>query len=183
VRWTLVPLGHHDRYAFRSSKELLNEELRRIPLGSPEHATWVAVPEPESREILGYYSLNPDPVALSDGRADTLGVVPLLYLAFLATHQDYEGHGIRTDMLYRAIASGADLAQEKRVLGLMLDPIDAEAARWYRYRVPDFRPTCPDDPESRLILMFDRTEEALRRVFGVPDEDEPWDGPLLPRVS
>lgn len=169
--WVLEPLqAHHDRLAFQSRSPELNRLLRNLELEDPPEATWVAVPHPGSSQILGYYSLEPDPVALRAGTASTPGPVPVLLLKYLAVSRAHEGRGIGTDLLGAAVARAADLADDNLILALVLDPLDEKAQAWYLRRSLPFVPLWENDPLARLVLPMSTTKQAYEQLFGSGDD-------------
>lgn len=131
------PLGQqHSIEAFDCGKPSLNDWLlrhARQAQGSGSAKTFVVT---EDGRVAGYFSL-------TVGQVDTLEVperirkgmgqypIPVVILARLAVHRQYQGRGIGVGMLQEAIRRTLLIAEQAGIRALLTHPIDDDAARFY----------------------------------------------------
>jgi GNAT superfamily N-acetyltransferase len=126
----------HDRTGFDCGEPELNDYLR---FTARQHAdkgyaqVWVAVGEPGSSQVLGYYalsttSLEPDAVPRRAG----VRRVPALLLGRLAVDQRYQGQGIGVCLLMDAHRRALLVARHVGVHALIVDALHDRAAAFYR---------------------------------------------------
>lgn len=140
VSWREQAIGrHHDRKSFDCGAPELNEYLARYARQNHESGgakTFVAVPETDSKQILGFYSISPGavefarvPAALSRklGRYE----VPVFMLGRLAVDRGAQGRGLGGELLLAAAERALAVAAEVGGVALAIDAKDGDAAQWY----------------------------------------------------
>jgi len=162
------PLGkQHDRASFSCGNPALDEYLKqraRQDAGRYVAAPFVLVPGPGEKTILGYYTLSPFAVDLSDLPQDTARKlpsypnVPVTLLGRLAVDQRRARQGLGEfllmDALYRSLTQTSQIA----AVAVVVDAIDASAIRFYKHF--NFMPF--PDRSGRLFLPM----QAIARLFG-----------------
>ncbi len=126
---------HHSRESFDCGVEALNNYLKRF---AAKHTlertgrTFVAVPEIESPEILGYYTLASGSVAFSVVPANLPHhPVPVVHLGRLAVSVAHQGKGIGEDLLIDALGRAARIEKEIAVYAVEVVAKDERAKRFY----------------------------------------------------
>ena len=135
----IVPLtGSHDRLGFDCGRSELNDWLRSIARQHQDKRlskTFVAVPEDKSTQIYGYYALTlteVDTQSLSNVRRKKLPrMIPGVRLGRLAVDQRYKGKRLGELLLMDSIDRVRQIHEHAGVVGLFVDAIDADAARFY----------------------------------------------------
>ncbi|MDA0271176.1 MAG: GNAT family N-acetyltransferase [Chloroflexi bacterium] len=140
MEWHEEPIAaRHDRRRFRSGAAELDVYLARYARQNHESGgalTFVAVPEPGSDQILGYYSIAPGAVAHADVPPSvTRGLgrypVPVFRLGRLAVDERIQGEGLGGDLLLAAAKRALAAASQAGGVALAIDAIDERAADWY----------------------------------------------------
>jgi GNAT superfamily N-acetyltransferase len=164
--WIVEPLGRqHDREAFACGNEVLDRYLKEIARQDARRlvaAPFVTVAPAAPKTILGYYTLSAFGVELKQLPADVsrklpgYPVVPATLLGRLAVDQRCRGQGVGEfllmDALHRAYIQSSQIA----AVAVVVDAIDAQAARFYRHFNFISLPERPD----RLFLPM-KTISAL----------------------
>lgn len=140
--WVIAPLStaDHDRDPFDCGKPTLNEylKLRAKAHGKlPISRTFVAIRQGE-RAIRGYYSQATGHVEredLPDGgrRLPEEYAVPIVLLARLAVDLTCAGQGLGKRLLIHAFDRTLEIDRAAGVYGVVVDPIDEEAASFYKH--------------------------------------------------
>lgn len=156
--WLIEPLGrHHNCAAFSCGRDVLDHYLKRqAGQDARRHvaAPFVLVERDEGITVLGYYTLSAFSVNLGDLPEETAKklphypAVPSTLLGRLAVDQRCRGQGagefLLMDALYRACQQSSEIA----AAAFVVDAMDEEAWRFYRYF--DFIPF----PERRDRLFL-----------------------------
>jgi GNAT superfamily N-acetyltransferase len=164
--WHEEPVGkHHDRKSFDCGDTDLNDFLQRYARQSHEHGgskTFVAIEGPNSRTILGFYSLAPTSVEAETvpakirqglGRHD----VPGFRLTRLAVDQRQQGKGLGGQLLLAAGKRCLLAASEVGGVVLAIDAKNDRIAEWYK----TFGALSLIDSPRSLILPLATIEVAL----------------------
>ncbi len=151
----------HAVEAFDCGTEALNRFLLRHALATQQSdagATYVAV---SGQHVVGYYTLVVGEAAF-DGVPSRLAKglarhpVPLMLLARLAVHRDWQGKGVGAGLLKDALRRTVQAADIVGIRALAVHAKDAEACTFYQHF--DFIDS-PTDPLHLFLLLKD-----LRRV-------------------
>ena len=126
----------HDRAGFDCGEPMLDDYLRftaRQHVDKGYAQVWVAVPEPGSGQIIGYYALSVTSLAPEEvpGKAG-LSKVPAILLGKLAVDRRSQGQGVGVRLLMHAQHSALLVAQQVGVHALLVDALDDRAAAFYR---------------------------------------------------
>src|SRR5437867_1869847 len=143
AEWVIEPLGHgHDRAGFSCGTASLDRYLKDqagqdLPRGCA--TPFVLTPARGGASILGYYTLSSYGIDVGELSADMATklprypLVPTPLLGRLAVNRRYQGQGIGEfllmDALRRALAQSAEIA----AAAVVVDAIDAGAAKFYRH--------------------------------------------------
>ena len=137
--WRIEPLGRdHDRQAFACGHESLDEFLK-ARAGQHQRKrmsrTYVAV-RPGERRVLGYYSLavqhvEPGDLPAALARKLPRHPIPAALLARLAVDSSTQGQGLGAALLRNALTRCVGLADQIGLFAVVVDAIDAAAARFY----------------------------------------------------
>jgi ribosomal protein S18 acetylase RimI-like enzyme len=126
----------HDRISFDCGEPELNDYLRFI---ARQHAdkgyaqVWVAVPEPGSPQVIGYYTLSMTSLQPAEvPRGAGISKVPALLLGKLAVDRRYQGQGIGARLLMHAQRSALLLSRQVGLHALVVDALNERAAAFYR---------------------------------------------------
>ena len=157
--------ARHDRAGFDCGVPELNDYLARQANQDVKRGgcgCWVAVVSETGSEVLGYYTLSPEAVEMSElpELPKSLGRklpryrrIGAALLGRLAVAKSAQGQRIGERLLYDALARS--LASEIPFVVVVVDPKDARAAEWYgRF---GFRPMSGD----RMVV----TMAELRAYF------------------
>jgi GNAT superfamily N-acetyltransferase len=166
VSYLAEPLGeHYDLAGFDCGNEELNDWLRRHAGTATGHGTRTYVVSDERARVVGYFSIAPHTIdrerlSRSQGRGAPRQI-PAVLLAKLALDPELQGHGLRSELL--VVALGVIVEAARRVGGkvVVVDAIDAAAARFYEHH--EFAPI-PGNP-YRLVRKLSTIARAL---------DLPW---------
>jgi GNAT superfamily N-acetyltransferase len=156
--WFVEPLGNqHDRAAFACGNEVLDHYLKEIASQDARRlvaAPFVAVESDDPKTILGYYTLSAFGIALESlplevaRKLPAYPIVPATLLGRLAVDQRCRGKGIGEFLLMDALRRAYVQSSQIAAVAVVVDAIDAQAARFYRHF--NFIPL-PDRPD-RLFL-------------------------------
>src|SRR5947207_2221729 len=116
----------HDRKSFDCGKPSMNDFLFKYGLSEVYGATWVLVPEPDSHQIMAYYTVRPDLVELDDDEE-----FEIVVLERLAVDNQFQGDGYGTELLLHVIIQVYYAAIEHEIRALELFALDDEAKAWY----------------------------------------------------
>lgn len=148
-------LGSHDRQGFDCGRQELNDWLRRVARQHQDKGlskTFVAIREETPDCICGYYALT-----LAELENRHLPAVwrkklprriPGVRLGRLAVDKPYQGKGLGELLLVDALTRAHRIYAEAGGIGLFVDALDEDAARYYqRFGFV----ACPD---SSLLLFL-----------------------------
>ena len=94
---------------------------------------WVAVSEPGSSQVMGYYTLSVTSLAPGEvPRKTGVKKIPGILLGKFAVDQRYQGQGIGVMLLMDAQRSALCVSFRVGVYALVVDALDARAAAFYR---------------------------------------------------
>lgn len=166
IEWHEEPLAStHDRAPFDCGVEELDTYLRQFARQNHERGgarTFVAVPADDPTRILGYYTFAATSVEFDRVPSDLrrgMGRYPVLMflLARLAVDRSMQGHRLGHALVMKAGAKALALAPTIGGVGMLVDAIDENAARWYqRFGA---RPL-PTEPLS-LVISFGHLRGAI----------------------
>lgn len=131
--------GAHDRTAFTSGNEALDQFLRSLVNQYEKRRlgrTYVAVRPPDPR-VWGFYTLAPGSVTFENlppaaERKLPRHPVPVVLLARLAVDRDAQGRGLGRRLLTDALARALDLSRSLGMHAVEVDAVDADASAFYR---------------------------------------------------
>jgi GNAT superfamily N-acetyltransferase len=138
--WREEPIARrHDRKGFDCGSPELNEYLDRYARQNHESGgakTFVAVPEAEPTQVLGYYSISPGAIEFTRVPAELTRKlaryeVPVFRLGRLAVTRAIRGRGLGADLLLAAGSRALSVAAEVGGVALAIDAKDGNAAMWY----------------------------------------------------
>ena len=166
----IEPLGEqHNRVAFSCGKEPLDQYIRsQAGQAVAKNLAAVFVLTPDSKSIVGYYSLSSytaklDEIPEAIGRKLTrMPEIPATLLGRLARSLDVRGRGIGEILLVDALKRALEHSAHVASWAVVVDAKDEEAAEFYlRYGFIPF----PSKP-NRLFLPM----SSIRKMF--PEEAE-----------
>lgn len=142
----------HDCSAFESGVPILDQWLRQRALKNQQSGatrTYVACVE---KRIVGYYSLAvgsiSHQIATGQIKRNMPDPVPVMLLARLAVHSDWQGKGLGYSLLQDAVTRTISAAEIAGVRAMLVHAISEDAECFYRYF--GFRPSTSD----ATILML-----------------------------
>lgn len=126
----------HDRGSFDCGESSLNDYLKltaRQHMDKGYAQVWVAVSEPGSLRIIGYYTLSTSALEPEQvpGKAG-INKVPVVLLGRLAVDGRYKGQSIGVRLLFHAQRSALLLSRRVGIHALVVDALDDQAAAFYR---------------------------------------------------
>jgi GNAT superfamily N-acetyltransferase len=128
--------GIHDRTSFDCGEAELNDYLRftaRQHMDKGYAQVWVAVSEPGSPHVIGYYALSMTSLAPEElPRKVALKKVPALLLGRLAVDRRHQGRRIGERLLISAQHNALLVSQQVGVYALVVDALNSRAAAFYR---------------------------------------------------
>ena len=146
--------GSHNRQAFASGRQELDEWLQRVARQHQDKGlskTFVAINESAPDQIYGYYALTLselDSHHLPETRRKKLPRrIPGVRLGRLAVHKNYQGKGLGELLLVDAMTRARRIFTEAGGIGLFVDAIDEQTAGYCRRFGFE---TAPDNP----LLLF-----------------------------
>ncbi len=129
--YTIVPLNRsHDRKSFDCGKPPLNDFLVNKAVNSVLGSTYVLVSDPESFEIIAYFTLAPDIISLLNNQSNK-SLAGVIKLEYLAVDLKYKSTGVGTDLLIFIMREVAEYSNISSVRLLAIEPLDKEAERWF----------------------------------------------------
>ncbi len=157
----VIPLtGSHDRQAFDCGRQELNDWLRQVARQHQDKGlskTFVAIRDEEPARICGYYALTLAELEnrhLPEVRRKKMPRrIPGVRLGRLAVDRQYQCNGLGELLLVDALVRAQRIHTEADGMGLFIDAIDEDAARYYRRFGFE---ACPDNP--LLLFMPVQTE-------------------------
>jgi len=164
------PLGrHHDRAAFSCGKRSLDEYLRRFAgQGKRLDLTrcFVLVNEEAPTRILGYYTLAAASIVPGKGpgrvrRLKRYPQIGALLLGRFAIDRHAQGGGLGRKLLLHVLTHAARLGNETGFHLILVDPIDEQAAAFYRRFGFTFLPG-----ERRMYLTLKDILATLAAIDG-----------------
>lgn len=165
--WHEEPIARrHSRKAFDCGDHGLNEFLQRYARQSHERGgakTFVAVPDEEPTQILGFYSLSPAAVEFSRAATEVQrGLarhdVPVFRLGRLAVDLGVQRQGLGGQLLLAAGRRSLRASQEVGGVALLIDAKNEDVARWYA----SYGALPLLDAPLSLLLPLATIEEALK---------------------
>ncbi len=138
--WHEEPIGKtHDRAGFDCGDLALNEFLRQHARQNHEKGaakTFLAIPDADSKTIMGFYSLSPASVEYARTpaivrRGLARHDVPVFRLGRLAVDQQFQGKGFGGQLLLAAGRRCILAAREVGGVALLIDAKSDRAADWY----------------------------------------------------
>ncbi len=139
--WTFCPISKQmSRDSFDCGKEKLNLYLRQSARQHHEKGiskTFVALPEPESKIIAGYYSVCMAQIEfLSMPTSQQKGIpreypIPAMRITRLAVDKTFQGKRLGQELLMEALTRALRLASEIAIYAVVVDAIDDEAKQFY----------------------------------------------------
>ena len=161
--------GEHDRGSFTCGEQEVDDFFHFEALKGKDGYSWVVVPEPGSKRVIAFYTIDPDPViGIED---DEYGEYPvgLVLLQMLGVDKAYMGQGIGTRLLMRMIKQVLLVATHRSISGILLMALNQKAKDWYLQRNLGFREIAP---ESMRLLLPVATMRMLPEVadLGLPPE-------------
>ena len=131
--------GSHNRQAFDSGRQELDDWLRRVARQHQDKGlskTFVATHEKAPDNIYGYYALTLaelDSHHLPEARRKKLPRrIPGVRLGRLAVHKLYQGKGLGELLLVDALIRARRIYAEAGGIGLFVDALDEQTAGYYR---------------------------------------------------
>jgi GNAT superfamily N-acetyltransferase len=158
ILWTFCPISKQmSRENFDCGNDKLNLYLRQSARQHHEKGiskTFVALPEPDSTIIAGYYSVcmaqisfSPMPLTQKKGIPREYPI-PAMRITRLAVDQTFQGQGLGQELLMEALYRALRLSLDVAIYAVVVDAIDAQAKCFYlKY---DFIPY--EDQSQSLFL-------------------------------
>lgn len=156
----------HDVSQFSCGKPSLDHWLKTRALSNQRKGFTVVMVVHEAGRVVGYYGLAPTAVVPSTlPRSVRTGQppdpVPCLLLGQLATDTAWAGRGVASGLLKHALRRCVEAARLVGGRAVLVNAVDAEAARWWRAR--GFVPTKDD-----ALLLF-RSVADIAASVGAAD--------------
>jgi len=120
----ITPLRpEHDRKSFDCEHSGLNDFLVSRALSASTNsydtiygATYVVLSEPDSAEIVAFFTINPDPITFHTGERDPDSIVThLIKLEYIATDKKYKGQGVGESLLVYLMEQIADCRDRRAI--------------------------------------------------------------------
>lgn len=125
----------HDRQDFDCGESELNTYLKTIARQHMDKGlaqVWVAVTEPGSPRIIGYYTLSMTSLEPEDlPRKIGIKRIPAILLGKLAVDQRFHGQKIGVRLLMHAQRSALLVSRQVGVHAMVVDALDEQAAAFY----------------------------------------------------
>ena len=126
----------HDRRDFDCGEPDLNAYLMitaRQHMDKGYAQVWVAVSEPASARVIGYYTLSMSALASEEVPSITgISKIPAILLGRLAVDKRFRGQGIGVRLLFHAQRSALLLSRKVGVHALVVDALNQQAAAFYK---------------------------------------------------
>jgi GNAT superfamily N-acetyltransferase len=162
VRFTIAALGDGlELTTFRSGNHDLDRWLRDHARNATAQGTRTYVLLNDTKAVVGYFAIVPhvlDRDALP--RKVARGAprqIPSILLAKLALSENLHGQGLGAELLVHALRTIVDAARVAGGKLVVVDAIDAAAARFYRHH--DFEPL--PNRADRLVMKLSTAAAAL----------------------
>ncbi|MBP1617681.1 MAG: N-acetyltransferase [Bacteroidetes bacterium] len=156
--------SRHNRKDFDCGNELLNNYLKHQAGQDVKHKLSVCyvLIENSTDYIKGYYTLSNSSIPLSCFSEQTREKLPKSYVSIpttllgrLAIDRKYGGQGIGKILLIDALKRSYGISHEIGSFGVVVDPIDDEARRFYqKYDFIEF-------PDSKKMFIATKTLKEL----------------------
>ncbi|MEN6372508.1 MAG: GNAT family N-acetyltransferase [Armatimonadota bacterium] len=126
----------HDRRDFDCGEPSLNDYLKftaRQHMDKGYAQVWVAVSEPGSLQIIGYYTLSMSALQPEEvpGKV-SIKKISVVLLGRLAVDNRYKGQKVGLRLLFHAQRSALLLSRKVGVHALVVDALDEQAAAFYQ---------------------------------------------------
>lgn len=141
ILWSFCPISKQmSREGFDCGKDKLNLYLRQSARQHHEKGiskTFVALPEPESTIIAGYYSVCMAQIGfLSMPTKQQRGIpseypIPTMRITRLAVDKTFQGKGLGQELLMEALHRALRLSSEVAIYAVVVDAIDEQAKLFY----------------------------------------------------
>ena len=152
----------HHKESFDCGQSGLNDFLLRRAHSPIYGNTYVVVPEPDSLEVIAFFTLSPDPIEIkAAGAGATQILTRFVKLVYLAVDKKHQGNGIGTSLLLYVMQYVAEM-DDSRIKALALEPVDEAAWEWFRSRKYGFE--YAEFPEPGLILPVESIRDALSNL-------------------
>lgn len=126
----------HNRRDFDCGESDLNDYLMftaRQHMDKGYAQVWVAVSDPGSAQVIGYYTLSMSAVAPEEVPSKTgIKKIPAILLGRLAVDNRYRGQNIGVRLLIHAQRSALLLSRKVGVHALIVDALNEQAAAFYK---------------------------------------------------
>lgn len=150
----------HNLANFRCGQQSLDDWLKRFALTNQRAGmttTFVTTVD-DTEDVVGFFSIATGGVAHQEAPVRiTKGVpnhpIPVIILARLAVHEDYQGKRIGRQLLRDALLRVANAAEDIGVRALLIHAKDEEARNFYLAHA-EFEPS-PLDPLKMFLLLKD----------------------------
>jgi GNAT superfamily N-acetyltransferase len=124
----IVPLAqYHDRKSFDCGEPPLNDFLVKRALTSLLGSTYVLVGDPNSPEIVAYFTIHPNVICTNDSRPSSAGAVKIEYMAVETKHQRC---GLGTELLAYILGQTAYYARTSRIMLAVAEPLNDRSRTW-----------------------------------------------------
>ena len=121
--------------------------------------TYVYVPSLDASEIIGYFSLVPDPIALKEGAQPYAPLfAQFVTLSYLAVDKQYQRMHYGRDLLIYVMGQVLEL-NDPHIDGLVLEPVDEGARAWFQKL--NFGFEYIEFPEPGLLLPIHKIRDAF----------------------
>lgn len=158
----------HDRTSFNCGNEPLNRYLRETARQSQERGTAVCfvLVDDETGHIAGYYTLTQHAVDPGDVDPELFkghqklprsNMLPATLLGRLAIHKDYQGQGLGSALLVRALGTALAAAEKVAAVAVVVDPDGDSAASFYEKH--GFRVL--NENSGRMFMTMNEIAETL----------------------
>lgn len=127
----------------------MNDFLVGYGLSRAYGETWVVVPQPQSSDIVAYYTVSPDLTEFGGEDAEDVET-RIIQLDRLAVGQQHQRQGLGESLLVRLILQVLERAEEYNVEALSLFALDDEAKEWYISRNLGFEEL---EPGSNFLVL------------------------------
>jgi len=131
--------ARHGRDEFDCGEESLNRFLRmfaRQKAARDLGVTFVAVPAPGDRKVVGYYTLLAGAVAgdaVAEPEVASQHIIPVVRLARLAVDSQYQGQGLGKRLLLDALRRAGSAADMVGAYAVVVDALHEGASSFYRH--------------------------------------------------
>lgn len=150
----------HDRKSFDCGTPALNDFLLQRGMGKYSGTTRVLAPDSSSTEIMAYFTIAPDPIAVLAGEFGATHLLSrLVELRYLAVDKRHQRQGIGEELLLEIMTEVVAVPDVYQIEALVLEPLDHEAEQWFLKRDFGFKVTWI--PDRKLILFVESMRPAL----------------------